>query len=100
MSLNHYSKCSECGLEGDFCGYHNLGVENKSLCMACAEAPVEVYRIALHGEGGGCVAPTLLEAIDTITALVGEMDSDTGYDIGMEKMTRKEVVAMPEFQGF
>lgn len=94
------SKCAECGLTGDFCGYHNLGSQKVSLCLACAETEVDVWRISLHGEGGGCVAPTITEAVDSITALIGEMDNGDGYDISKERLSKLSVVGMSEFQGF
>ncbi len=45
--------CAECGVTGDFCGYHNLGSEKKSLCVACAEAEITVWTITLADYEGG-----------------------------------------------
>lgn len=97
--------CADCGLAGDYCGYHQLGSQKISLCCACAEREVTVWQITLAGEdSGGIVHQTLDEAIETMTVIMKEMaDQDDGcdiYSIHKQKMSRLQVVAMPEFQGF
>lgn len=93
--------CAECRVSGDFCGYHGLGREEISLCVACAEQEIDVWTITLAVcESGGVTAPSLKEAIDTVSAIVGEMDYEDGYTIHKKKMSRLQVVTMPEFQGF
>ena len=97
--------CADCGVTGDYCGYHQLGSQKISLCVTCAEREVTVWHITLADEdSGGIVHQTINKAIETMTVIIREMenqdDDSDSYSIHKQKMSRLEVVTMPEFQGF
>lgn len=101
LTLFVMCECAECGTTGDFCGYHGIRPANVSLCLACAEQKIDVWAITLSDcDSGGIVSSSLDEAINTITAIVGEMDHEDGYTIQKKQMSRLEVLSIPEFQGF
>jgi len=105
MSVEHEeSKCSNCGVTGDFCGYHHLSRDKISLCVACAEQDIDVLQITLAGEKtGGIITPSIEEAIETMSAIIREMkDAEVGdgYTVWKRSMRRLLVVTTPEFQGF
>lgn len=76
-----YFRCAVCGVEGNFCGYHNIGPEKVSLCVACAESPVEVYRVTM---GGSNQTPSLY--VEDPNAVLSMMHTL------MERMEPKETI--------
>ena len=105
-SLSNGGLCVECGVTGDFCGYHGIRPKEVSLCVACAEQQIDVWVINLEGQiGGGIVTSDLKEAQETITVIMDEMaKQDIGdvdaYTISKKQMSRLQVMSLPEFQGF
>lgn len=93
------SKCAECGLEGNFAGYHHLGKNKKSLCMACAEQDIEVYKISEADPGNHFFVKDLGEALENIKA-VKYCEDGNGYTIVKESMTLARYESLEEFQGF
>lgn len=92
-------RCSECGLKGDFAGYHNVGRDGKTLCVACAEKEIEVYKITEAVPGNGFFLRDIKEAIENIRT-VEDADPGDGYTITKETMSLLNYEAMEEFQGF
>lgn len=93
------SKCNECGLGGHFAGYHMVGKDRKSLCVACAEQEIEVYKITEAVPGNAFCLRDLNEAMESIKA-VEWCDSGDGYAITKQSMSLVKYESLEEFQGF
>lgn len=93
-------KCKVCGLSVNFAGYHLVGTDQISLCMACATMDVEAYRITIPGESG-FIEKSLGDAMTAMESLVEEMDiDDEPYIIKKILIKRLELENLPEFTGF
>jgi len=95
------TKCEECGLEGNFAGYHGVGPKSVSLCMACAEATVHMWRIRQRDENsGGYYAHSQDDALAELDILLKEDEVGGGYSVTIEEKTIFEKYSMTEFHGF
>lgn len=95
------SKCVICGLEGDFCGYHDVGPGSVSMCVSCGKQPVTLWRIRVRDEKyGGYYLYTQAEALSELSALLDDDDIGSGYSVTKETTTNLEKYSMSEFEGF
>ncbi len=97
MEMKFEPKCNECKVTGNFCGYHNLRWNHLSLCMACAEKEIIVYKISLDkGDSNVYVE----RDIEYFFYMIDEREEDNGYFIEKSVMTMIEWYSLEEFQGF
>jgi hypothetical protein len=100
MNKQSVSTCINCGLVGYFAGYHNLDKGRVSLCVTCAEEPIEVFQIRTE-DSSGFFETTQSGFEGAIGSLVSEMDiEDDHYWVKKKIMTRLAVITSPEFEGF
>jgi len=92
--------CAECGLTGAFCGHHYVGPCNVSLCMSCAEKPIEVFVLREEGGGSGYFNQTIEPALEELKALLESAEVGEGYTVTKETITGLQKHTMPEFDGF
>ena len=97
--MDNTTVCSECGLIGDFAGYHQVGRDRKSLCMACAEAGIDVYKISEADPHNYFFVRNIDDAMSEIRT-VESCDVGDGYRITKERMSLLKYEALEEFQGF
>jgi hypothetical protein len=69
---------------------------NKSVCMRCEGAEIEVWRVSLPGEKGGYVD----RDFDSMIEGLREMDVDSSLEVHKEMMRATAYIALPEFMGF
>lgn len=99
-----FAKCNNCGVSSIFCGYHNVGKDEISLCPSCAGEDIVVWCVSLMGEtSGGILHDNLITAIETMNDIMNEMSNDDevdGYSIYKKKINRLDFECIGEFQGF
>jgi hypothetical protein len=69
---------------------------NKSVCMGCESTEIEVWRVSLPNEKGGCVE----KDFDSMIEMLREMDVDTSLEVHKEIMLATKYITLPEFTGF